>query len=78
VRTSNEEGVNKRKLSLPPSWPSLPANFWKVTRSEVPVHTFQRPKTLRSILLLSGLDLPFNILKRKHYVSRACSAPVFR
>jgi hypothetical protein len=30
--------------------PSLPANFWEVTHSEVPIHTFQRPKTLKAAI----------------------------
>jgi hypothetical protein len=53
----NEEMKEGRKrkatIKFDPSLslPSLPANFLLVTRSEVPIQTFQRPKTLALAIL---------------------------
>jgi hypothetical protein len=44
VRTTERRKEEKGDKFAPFPLPSLPENFWKVIRSEVPIQTFQRPK----------------------------------
>jgi hypothetical protein len=52
MRTTERRKEEKGDKFAPFPLPSLPENFWKVIRSEVPIQTFQRPKTVALAILI--------------------------